>query len=394
LIHTLPETANRLHRLPAYPFAIHNQRVSELNAQGYDVINMDVGSPDMPPPPHVVEALSKAAHDPNSHGYSGYQGTAAFREAIARYYVRRFGVQIDPQREVLPLMGSKEGIVNLSLTYLDHGDVALVPDIGYPSYSMGATLAGGDVYWVSSRAETGYRPDLGNIPADVLERAKLLWVNYPTNPTGATVDRAFYTETVAFCRTHGILLASDSPYIDVTYDGYVAGSALEADGAKACTVEFISFSKSHNMAGWRLGAAVGSAEALDHLLKVKSNIDSGHFQAVYTAGIAALEETSPEWMIERNAVYARRRDRILQTLPNIGLTAGKPAGALYIWAKVANGNGATFAENALTQAHVSLAPGAFYGPGGENYVRMSLTIPDARLEIALQRLENWAKGRL
>lgn len=390
----MPKPAARLSALPPYPFALLNQRVRELNAQGHDVINFDIGSPDMPPSDEVIEALYHSACQPNHHGYAGYAGTPSFRTAIADYYARRFGIEVDPEREVLPLMGSKEGIINLSLAYLDQGDVALVPDIGYPSYSMGAYLAGASVEWMPL-SEPDYLPDVTTIPRNVLERAKLLWVNYPNNPTGATADRGFYQKLVDFCQEHNLLLASDNPYVDVTYDGYVAGSALEAEGARNCTVEFVSFSKTYNMAGWRLGAAVGSADAIKTLLQVKSNMDSGHFRAVYDAGIAAVQQTTQEWLDQRNAVYQRRRDRILDVLPQIGLRAQKPAGSLYIWGRVEDVtmDGAQYAEQALLNAHVSVAPGQIYGPGGNQYVRMSLSINDARLEEALERLKMWYANR-
>jgi LL-diaminopimelate aminotransferase len=371
-----------------------NQRVRDLNAQGYDVINIDIGSPDLPPPDAVVEALYESARDPNHHGYAGYKGTPDFRSAIAEYFLERFGVTVDPDREVLPLLGSKEGIVNLSLAYIDRGDIALVPDIGYPSYSMGVYLAGGEVHWLPLR-EPDYLPDLTSIPAEVLERARLIWVNYPNNPTGAIADLTFYQSLVSFCRENDLLLASDNPYVDVTFDGYRAGSVLQVDGAMECALEFVSFSKTYNMAGWRLGAAVGNASAIQTLLQVKSNVDSGHFHAIYDAGIMALEETSHAWIEARNAVYQRRRDKILSALPEIGLRARTPKGALYIWAHVEDQtmDGGSYAEQALINAHVSLAPGQIYGPGGKHYVRMSLSVRDERLDQALERLKVWYAKR-
>ncbi len=385
----MPAPANRLQNLPPYPFALLNQRVRELNAQGCDVIGLDIGSPDLPPPDNVIEALYHSAQQPNHHGYAGYKGTPDFRAAVARYYQRRFGVSVDPEQQVLPLLGSKEGIVNLSLAFLDRGDVALVPDIGYPSYSMGAYLANAEVHWVPTLSEADGLLDLESIPADVLQRAKLLWINYPNNPTGATAEAAFYQRAVDFCAANDILLASDNPYCEVTYDGYVAGSALQAQYALDHVIEFVSFSKSHNMAGWRLGAAVGSADALKTLLTVKSNVDSGHFRAVYDAGVLAFDEVPQAWIDERNRVYERRRDRILETLPRIGVTAQRPKGALYVWGRVEGGDGGKYAEEALLQAHVSIAPGEIYGPGGTEYLRFSLGVADDRLDEALSRLENW-----
>jgi LL-diaminopimelate aminotransferase len=385
----VPEIADRLRRLPIYFFAVIGQRMRELQESGFDIVRLDIGNPDMPPPSHVVDRLGKAAAHPGKHGYSGYQGIPEFRKAVARYYQRRFGVALDPDSEVLPLIGSKEGIVNMSLAYLDAGDVSLVPDISYPSYAMGARLAGADVYWLSTTSENGYLPDISAIPGNVIARAKMVWVNYPNNPTGVVADMGFYDNLVQFCTEHDILLLSDNPYVDVTFDGYRACSALAASGAKACAVEFMSFSKTYNMGGWRLGAAVGNAVALRALLQIKSNVDSGHFHAIYDAGVAALDDTPQSWIDERNAVYQRRRDRIMETLPKIGLTAQSPGGTLYVWAAVKQGDSRDYIERALTEAHVALAPGGAYGQGGENYIRLSVSVPDDRLEEALARLESW-----
>ncbi len=390
----MPKPANRLSSLPPYPFALLNQRIRELNAQGHDVISLDIGSPDLPPPDAVIEALYQSACNPDHHGYAGYRGTSEFRAAIADYYRKRFGVEVDPNSQVLPLLGSKEGIVNLSLAYLDRGDVALVPDIGYPSYSMGVYLAGGDVHWVPLR-EPDYLPDLAGVPTDVLQRARLIWVNYPNNPTGATADLSFYQRLVDFCREHDILLASDNPYEEVTYDGYRAGSALQAKGALDVAVEFMSFSKTYNMAGWRLGAAVGNADAIKNLLQVKSNVDSGHFHAVYDAGITAIETTDHAWIEARNAVYRSRRDTVLAALPEIGLKAQTPKASLYVWGRVEDDDwdGAQYAEQSLVNAHVSFAPGMIYGPGGGQYVRISLCLKEDRLKQALERLKVWYAKR-
>ena len=389
----MPTPSERLNRLPPYVFAVLDQRLHEMLRQGLDVIRLDIGSPDMPPPNVVIEELVHAAWNPNYHSYAGYRGIPAFRQAVARYYQVRFGVSLDPEREVLPLIGSKEGIVNLSLAYLDTGDVALVPDIGYPSYAMGARLAGAEIFWLPMRAERDYLLDVEAIPTEVARCAKILWVNYPNNPTGATAERDFYQRVVDFCRAHDILLASDNPYVDVVFDGYRAGSALQVEDAKSCVVEFMSFSKTFNMGGWRLGAAVGCADALKKLLQVKSNVDSGHFRPIYEAGIAALEQTSQEWIDGRNRIYEARRDRLLAILDEIGLSAQKPKGSLYVWARVQDGDGRTYAEEALNVAHVSLAPGAAYGPGGEAYVRLSVGVPDDRFDVALERLKSWRWNR-
>ncbi len=388
----MPDRAARLDNLPTYFFAVIAQRIQALQEQGIDIISLDIGSPDLPPPAPVIEALSNSAHQPNTHGYSGYRGIPAFRKAVANYYEKRFGVTLDPDKEVLPLLGSKEGIVNLSLAYLDHGDLALAPDISYPSYSMGARLAGSDVCWVPTSKET-FLPDLSSIPDSLADKAKLMWVNYPNNPTGATAEPDFYQTVVDWSLKHDILLASDNPYVDVTFEGYKASSVLEIKNAKECAIEFMSFSKTYNMGGWRLGAAVGNADIIKTLLQVKSNVDSGHFRPIYDAGIVALETTPQSWIDERNEVYRRRRDRILETLPFIGLKAQKPKGSLYIWAYVEDGDGDTYVNQSLNQAHVAFAPGSAYGPGGSKYIRISLGISDDRLEQALKRLRDWYPNR-
>ncbi len=387
----VPESATRLRNLPPYIFATISQRVSAMQAQGQDVIRLDIGSPDMPPADHVVEALAASASQPGNHGYAGYRGTPGFRQAVTRYYQKRFGVALDPDTEVLPLLGSKEGIVNLMLAYLDESSAALIPAIGYPAYTMGAQLVGTQICYVPMPAEKNFLLDLDAIEPATWDAAKILWINYPNNPTGVAADLAFYTEVIEACKSHDVLVASDNPYCDVTFDGYVAPSVLQVPGAKEHAVEFMSFSKSFNMAGWRLGAAVGSAEALKQLLKVKSNVDSGHFRAVYDAGIAAIDDTEPEWFAERNQVYANRRDMLLAALPEIGLSAQPSIGTLYVWAKVEEMPALEYVERALTEALVSVAPGTAYGPGGEGYVRLSLSISDERVAEGIQRLKAWYK---
>jgi len=384
-----PAPAQRLSSLPSYVFAVIGDRIRAMEKAGVDVIRLDIGSPDLPPPDAVIEALHQSANRADTHGYSGYRGTPRFRQAIANYYQRRFNVTVDPETEVLPLLGSKEGIVNLMMGYVDNGDGVLLPDVGYPSYSQGGRLVGGTLHWMPVRPETGYLPDFTQIPSDVAQQSKILWVNYPNNPTGAVADIDFYQRAIDFCAEHNILLASDNPYCDVTFDGYNAPSALQAPNAKAHTVEFISFSKTHNMAGWRIGAAVGNADAIKTLLKVKSNIDSGHFIAVYDAAVEALENTPQSWIDWRNAIYQARRDRILAALPEIGLSADKPLGSLYLWAKPDKLDAAAYVEEALEYAHVSLAPGGAYGPGGDNYLRISVGMSDDRIDEALARMKKW-----
>ncbi len=388
----IPPHAQRLDRLPPYQFALIGQRIIEMTGAGKDVIRLDIGSPDLPPPPHVIEALKASASQPGNHSYGNYRGEPAFRKAVAAYYQRRFGVELDPNREVLPLIGSKEGIVNMALAFLDRGDAAIVPALNYPAYSQGALMAGAGVIEMALDPARGYLPDFRALESDLARtalRPKLLWVNYPNNPTGAVASLAFYEEAVAFCRAHGLLLCSDAPYSEVVFDGYTSPSALQVPGAKECTVEFMSLSKTYNMAGWRLGAAVGRREALDKLLVIKSNMDSGHFKAVYDAGTAALNDTPDSWLAERNARYQRRRDQILATMPEIGVEAFKAPASLYVWARVHEGDDGRYAERALEGANVSIAPGSIYGAAGRGYVRFSLSVPEPRLEEALGRLRRW-----
>ena len=389
----MTKTATRLENLQPYFFAVIAQQLHQMRNSGIDVIALDIGSPDLPPPPGVVETLCKSASKPDTHGYTGYRGTPEFRKAVARYYKRRFDVELNPDTEILPLLGSKEGIVNLSLAYLDRGDTSLIPDISYPSYSQGARLAGGDIQWLSVNEEDGYLPQLKDLQLDKSRNPRILWLNYPNNPTGAVASNAFYADAVAFCNDHDLVLASDNPYVDVTYDGFEAGSVLEIDDAKQCSIEFMSFSKTYNMGGWRLGAAVGNAEILKRLLQVKSNIDSGHFQSVYDAGVVALDETTSDWIRERNNVYQRRRDLIMEVLQSIGLRASLPLGSLYIWAQTLDMDGARYVQMALEGAHVAVAPGAAYGPGGEQFIRISLGIADNRLIEALDRLKHWYQSQ-
>jgi LL-diaminopimelate aminotransferase len=384
----LPKRAHRLDRLPPYEFAVLGQRIREMTKAGKDVIRLDIGSPDLPPPDSVIEALKASASDPTHHSYGSYRGDPAFCRAIAGYYQRRFGVELDPEREVLPLIGSKEGIVNLSIAYIDQGDAALMPDISYPAYRMGTLMAGGEVIEFPLIPDRGYLPDLNAMKAD-LSKADLLWINYPNNPTGAVADLAFYQEAVDFCHEHNMLLCSDNPYCEIVFDGYTAPSVLQIAGAKECAVEFFSVSKTYNMAGWRLGACVGNREAIDNLLIVKSNFDSGHFRPIYDAATVAINTTPDSWITERNARYEARRNRILEALPDIGLSAFKSPASLYIWAKVEDGNDQHYAERALTEAGVSIAPGRIYGKGGVGYVRLSLSVHETRLEEALTRLREW-----
>ncbi len=380
------KAARRLGRIPRYPFADVVRRITELEAQGVDVINLGIGSPDLPTPPHIVEALREAALDPVTHRYPGYAGLPELRQAIAGYYARRFGVTLDPDSQVLPLIGSKEGIAHAPLAWTDPGDVVLVPDPGYPAYAAGALLAGAEPHPVPLRPETGFLPNLEVIPVETLARARLLWLNYPNNPTGAVATGDFFRQAIALAREYGLLIAHDAAYCDVTYDGYVAPSILEFPGAEQVAVEFNSLSKTYNMGGWRVGMAVGNAEALAALAQVKSNVDTGIFPGVQRAAIAALTGDH-SFISERNAVYQRRRDLLVEGLQAAGLACDWPRATLYVWAQVPAGwTSADFAHHVLEQAGVWLTPGTFFGAHGEGYLRASVTTPEERIQEAMERL--------
>ncbi len=379
--------ASRIQRLPPYLFAEISRKIAEKRSQGVDVISFGIGDPDLPTPGHILESLREASLDPANHRYPETEGLPELRQAIARWYGRRFDVSLDPEREVVPLIGSKEGIGHIALCLIDPGDVALVPDPSYPVYAMGTLLAGGEAYYLPLREENGFLPDLEAVPGKVLRRARVLWLNYPNNPTGAVADIAFFERAAAFGREHGLAVLHDGPYSEVAFDGYRAPSFLEAEGAREAGIEFHSLSKSYNMTGWRIGMAAGNAEIIGALTTVKSNLDSGVPQAIQRMAIAALE--GPEECIEEhNRVYQRRRDRLVAALRGLGLRVSPPKASLYVWAHVPEGSTSVeFATRLLEEAGVVVTPGIGYGPSGEGYVRLSLTVPDERLEEGVRRIE-------
>lgn len=380
------QPASRLERLPLYFFANLGQRIQALRDRGVDVIRLDIGSPDMPPPPHIIDALTRAAQAPDRHGYPGFHGTPALRRAIAQYYERRFGVSLSPQTEVVALLGSKEGIANMALAWLDPGDLALVPDPCYPTYEMGPRMVGAEIFRMPLLPENGFLPDLDAIPPAVAERARLMWLNYPNNPTGAIAPMEFLERAVDFCRRHDILLCHDAPYCEITFDGYRAPSVLEIPGAKDVAIEFNSFSKSYNMAGWRIGMAVGNATAVQALARIKTNIDSGIFLPIQEAAIAALTGDQ-SWMEERNRIYQERRDIIVDTLHAIGLEVNTPLASLYVWPRLPHGASAQeVATRWLEEAGVSVTPGTTYGEYGEGYLRISIGAPTERVREAMERI--------
>lgn len=378
--------ARRIADLPTYVFAAAGRTLAALRAQGVDVINLGVGDPDLAPPEWIVDTLCREARNPARHGYPGYCGLPTLRQATAEYYGRRFGVELDPEHEVLVLIGSKEGIFNVALAFVDGGDVALIPDPGYPTYALGTQMAGGQPYYLPLLEERGFEPDLAAVPAEVLRRARLLWLNYPHNPTGAAARREFLATAVAFAREHDLLLCYDNPYCDIGFDGYRAPSILEIPGARDVALEFNSLSKTYNMAGWRVGMAVGNAEAVAALARVKTNVDSGSFAPLQEAAAAALR-ADQAWLAERNAIYQARRDVVLGFLESAGMSARKPLATLYVWARVPAGESSVaFSQRILEATGVWLAPGTAFGAHGEGYVRISLTTPESRLREAAERL--------
>lgn len=378
--------ARRLERIGAYLFADLDRKQEALQAQGVDVINLGVGDPDLPTPEHIVAALAEAARDPRTHRYPPYAGTREFREAVAAWYRRRFQVDLDPEREVLALIGSKEGLAHLPWALVNPGEATLVPDPGYPVYRAATILADGEPVAVPLRAERGFLPDLGAIPAVTARRARLLFLNYPNNPTAGVATLALFQEVAAWAREHGVLVVHDNSYSEIAYDGYRPPSFLQADGAREVGIELHSLSKTYCMTGWRVGFAVGNADALGALGRLKTNVDSGVFVAVQRAGVAAL--TGPQAPVaERLAVYQRRRDRVVEALTALGWDPPRPRATFYVWLRAPGGaSGAAFAADVLERTGVVLTPGRGYGEEGEGYVRLSLTTPDDRLEEALDRL--------
>lgn len=386
-------TAKRIENLPPYLFVEISRKIAEKRAQGEDVISLGIGDPDIPTPSHIIERLCQAAQDPQNHRYPESEGLPEFRHNIAQWYKGRFSVTLDPDREVLPLIGAKDGIGHIALCFIDPGDIALVPDPGYPVYSIGTMFAGGSSYYMPLIEDNDFLPDLDSIPADIAQKAKVLWINYPNNPTAAVAELEYFERVVAFANKYDVAICHDGPYTEVAFDGYRPVSFLEAAGAKDVGVEIHSLSKSYNMTGWRVGMAVGNAEIIDALRRVKSNLDSGIPQAIQYAAMEALSGPQ-DCVTEHNEIYQRRRDRLLQTLNQIGLKAKPPRASLYIWARVPDGyNSIEFATTLLDEAGVVVTPGVGYGKHGEGYIRLSLTIPDERLEEAIIRLIAWHKQR-
>jgi len=380
--------SSRLDRIPPYMFAELERKVRTKREAGVDVISLGIGDPDTPTYPAIVAAAQRAVADPSTHQYPTNRGRKEFREAVAAFYRRRFGVELDPETEVMPAIGAKECIFNLNLAFLDAGDVALASDPGYPVYTGGPLLAGGEPVLLPLLPERRFAPDLDAVPADVRERARLMYLNYPNNPTGAIVPPRLFEDVVAFARRNEILAVHDNAYSETTFDGYVAPSFLQTPGAKEVGVEVFSLSKGYNMTGWRCAAIVGNADAIAHYWHLKSNIDSGNFEAVQLAGAAALGPELDAEVKAMNAVYERRRDLVCDALAQAGVEVTPPKGTIYIWAPIPPGfdSSAAYCEHVLEQAAVVISPGGAYGASGEGYFRISLTTPDERLLEAVERI--------
>jgi len=387
------KVATRIEKLQPYLFVEINRRIAEKKAKGEDIISFAIGDPDLPTPPHVIERLCREAKDPVNHRYPESEGLPELHQAIAGWYQKRFNVALDPETEVLPLIGSKEGIGHIAFCLIDPGDTALVPDPGYPVYAIGTQLAGGKPYYMALKQQNGFLPDFSKIQDHILEKTKLLWINYPNNPTGAVADIDFFNRVVEFAVKHDIIVCHDNPYSEVAFDDYEPVSLLQANGAKDIGVEFNTFSKSYNMTGWRIGMVVGNPTIVGALRTLKSNLDSGIPQAIQYAAIEALN--GPQNCIaEHNSVYQRRRDLIVEVLNNIGIEVATPKASLYIWAKVPEGyNSVDLTTDLLDQVGVAVTPGVGYGSGGEGYIRLSISIPDASLVKGLSRLSGWRNTR-
>jgi LL-diaminopimelate aminotransferase len=385
--------SQRMDQLAPYLFVEINKKIAEKRSRGEEVISFGIGDPDIPTPTNIIDKLCEAARDPANHRYPESEGLPILRQAIANWYQRRFGVSLDPNSEVLPLIGSKEGIGHIAFGLLDAGDVALVPDPAYPVYAISTKLAGGIPYFMPLTYDRNFLPDFDVIPQDVLSRAKVLWINYPNNPTGAVAEMDFFDRVVEFAKKNNLAICHDGPYTEVAFENYKPVSFLQANDAREVGVEFHSLSKSYNMTGWRIGMAVGNACMIDALKRIKSNLDSGIPQAIQYAAIEALNGPQ-DAIAQHNNIYQRRRDLVVDVLNDIGCSVQSPKASLYIWAKVPPGyTSMEFSANLLDQVGVLVIPGTGYGPSGEGYVRLSLTLSDASLVKALSKLSAWQDGR-
>ena len=381
--------SSRLDKLAPYPFVEISRIIAEKRAAGVDVVTFGIGDPDIPTPQPIIDRLLEASQDPPNHRYPETDGLPEVRRAIAQWYDNRFGVKLDPDTEVLPLIGAKEGIGHAAFCFLDPGDLALVPDPAYPVYGVGTMFAGAESHIMPLYERNGWLPELDAIPGPVADAAKVMWLNYPNNPTSAVANEEDFAAAISFCREHDIALLHDAAYSEVGYDGYRAISYLQLDGAKEIGLEFHSLSKSYNMTGWRIGMAVGNADMIKALFQIKANLDSGIPQAIQQMAIEAL--TGPQDSVAANVeIYQRRRDRVIAALTTLGLSVAVPRASLYIWAKVPEGyTSAELATRLLEEIDIVVTPGSSYGRYGEGYIRLSLTTPDDQVEKGCRRLEAW-----
>ena len=381
------EKAKRIDQIPPYLFAEIDKKKEEMRKKGMDLIDLGIGDPDLPTPQPIIERLKKASEDPRNHHYPSYEGMIEFRTAAAQWFERRFGITFDPKTEVLTLIGSKEGIAHIPLAFVNPGDYVLVPSPGYPVYRVATLLAGGTPYFLPLLKENGFLPKLSEIPKEVAERSKLLFINYPNNPTSAIAERPFFEEVIAFARRYGIIVCHDAAYSELAFDGYRPLSFFEVEGAKEVGIEFHSLSKTFNMTGWRIGFAVGNQEIVSGLGRVKTNIDSGLFQAIQEAGIEALHHfDTPIPNIIR--IYEGRRDVMVKGLREMGLEVDLPKATFYLWIRVPRGyTSAQFATLLIEQAGIVATPGNGFGEAGEGYIRMTLTVGESRLKEAIERLK-------
>ena len=384
--------SKRLDQVPPYLFAELERKISSMQAEGVDVISLGIGDPDLPTPEPVIEAAARALRDPATHDYPTNHGTQAFREAVASFYRDRFGVELDPNGEIVPVLGGKEGVSHVALIALDADDLALAPDPGYPPYTSGPLFAGSEPYYLSLEEEKGFLPDLDSIPEDVLTRANLLFLNYPNNPTGAIVGDGYFEQAVEFARANDLIVVHDSAYSEICFEGYRAPSFLETTGAKDVGVEIFSLSKGWNMTGWRCALMAGNREIVERYRQLKTNIDSGMFEAMQVAAAAALTDAR-DFPARMSEIYERRRDRVADALRAIGLQVTPPLATPYFWARVPEGyTSGSFSELVLERAAVVVSPGSAYGPSGEGFVRISLTVADDLLEEAVSRIESALAG--
>ncbi|MCX5780534.1 MAG: LL-diaminopimelate aminotransferase [Firmicutes bacterium] len=375
-----------MQNLPPYLFARIEKKIADAQEQGIDIINLGIGDPDLPTPQHIVDRMAISIKDPANHQYPSSVGLLAYRQAVAQWYQRRFEVQLDPKTEIVSLLGSKEGIAHISFAYLDQGDINLVPDPGYPVYNIGTLLAGGESYFMPLKAENEYLPILEDIPADVARQAKLMFINYPNNPIGVVADLPFYLKVVEFARNYDILVCHDAAYSEMAYEGLKPLSFLQVPGGKEVGIELHSLSKTYNMTGWRIGWAAGNRDAIEVLSRIKSNIDSGVFQAIQYAAIEALLGPQ-ECVAQANAIYAERRDTALAGLRRMGWEVKPPQASFYFWAPVPRGyTSASFCEMVLEKTGVIITPGNGYGEYGEGYFRIALTVNQERMQEAFDRM--------